>query len=217
MNNDWVNFFGHRCKPEDGGCIVFSGYKSRDGYGQVRYNKNMELAHRASYQIAFGKIPDGSYVCHHCDNPACINPLHIYAGSQQDNMNDKVSRRRQSKGEHRPCSRLTERQIVKIRIDVREYKLIAADYKISVGRVSEIKTGKAWGHISSESVIRGRAVGERHPLSKINDEIAIMIRRDTRTSLAIAKQYGVSESAVSRIKRGITWKHLNANNPAAVN
>lgn len=64
------------------------------GYGLLRYKKKMMLAHRASWLVHNGEIPEGKLVLHHCDNPLCINIKHLYLGTHQDNSDHKIARRR---------------------------------------------------------------------------------------------------------------------------
>lgn len=76
-------------------CWPWLGFKNPKGYGQSSLNDKTMLAHRWSYQHHYGvKIPQNMQVCHSCDNPACCNPLHLYLGTNQDNVNDKMKRGR---------------------------------------------------------------------------------------------------------------------------
>jgi hypothetical protein len=89
------------------------------GYGQIKYKDKMQLAHRVSWQIFYGEIPDGIFVCHKCDNPKCVNPTHLFLGTNQDNMNDMKAKGR-SKGGSPPGelnhqAKLTEENVKKIR------------------------------------------------------------------------------------------------------
>lgn len=76
-----------------GDCLVYPPTK-RDGYGRIRVDGKSWLAHRFSWVLANGPIPEGMYVCHRCDNPPCINPEHLFLGTQTDNMRDMAAKGR---------------------------------------------------------------------------------------------------------------------------
>lgn len=76
-----------------GECWVWTGDRHRQGYG-FWYAGGRQLAHRASYEMANGPVPDGLYILHRCDNPPCVRPDHLYAGTQRQNMLDDLQRRR---------------------------------------------------------------------------------------------------------------------------
>jgi len=77
------------------GCWNYNGYKNDCGYGRLRYKGKKVLVHRLAYQHYVGDIPSTKIICHICDNPACINPEHLYAGTQKDNAQDMTNRNRQ--------------------------------------------------------------------------------------------------------------------------
>ena len=86
------------------GCHIWIGAKKAAGYGTIK-NKGKTLnSHRASYTIYNGEIPHGMMICHKCDNPSCVNPAHLFLGSQSDNIKDAVSKGRlwQQKKTHCP-------------------------------------------------------------------------------------------------------------------
>lgn len=80
------------------GCWEWKGKRNRRGYGQSTFaDKNMRIAHRTMWQFIFGPIPNGLFICHHCDNPPCIRPSHLFLGTHTDNMLDSIIKERFSK------------------------------------------------------------------------------------------------------------------------
>lgn len=75
-------------------CLEWTGRISKDGYGCFVSKKKYYTAHRVAYQICIGDIPRGLFICHKCDNRKCVNPLHLFIGTHQDNMNDMVRKGR---------------------------------------------------------------------------------------------------------------------------
>ena len=86
------------CIDKDTNCWNWTGYLDEDGYGRTTMNGDGMKAHRASYIEYVGMVPKGLLVCHKCDNPACINPLHLFIGTQMDNVRDCVSKGRRFRG-----------------------------------------------------------------------------------------------------------------------
>lgn len=74
------------------GCWEWTASKDRKGYGKFGPTKS---AHRVSYELERGPIPSGLFVCHHCDNPSCVRPSHLFLGTVQDNVDDMISKGRQ--------------------------------------------------------------------------------------------------------------------------
>lgn len=78
-------------------CWLWMGKPDKDGYGKFTLNKKRQRAHRISYKLNIGPIPeDKPQILHHCDNPPCVRPEHLYAGTNKENMRDKVTRNRAS-------------------------------------------------------------------------------------------------------------------------
>ena len=81
-------------------CWIWTPYKDRDGYGQVRFHNKRMLAHRVAWELTNGPIPEGLFVCHNCpggDNPSCVNPAHLWLGTAAENNLDKVHKGRHVK------------------------------------------------------------------------------------------------------------------------
>ena len=137
-----------------GDCWHWTGAKIRTGYGQFQVcigGKKITLkAHRVSAQIAgmftFGMKFDKRLVCHTCDNTSCVNPEHLFLGTDADNAADKAAKGKHPRHYH--PTKLEEDQVRCIRVDSRTRPEIAADYGVSLATVSQIKNGKAWRHLS---------------------------------------------------------------------
>jgi hypothetical protein len=95
---------GRAFKIEETGCVVWSGYRDRDGYGQVRFKGKQCRAHRVAYEQFYGCAPEAKLVCHHCDNPSCLNPEHLFLGSASDNMMDAVIKGRAAQTKKSHCA-----------------------------------------------------------------------------------------------------------------
>lgn len=152
--SDLKRFWGNVDKSS--GCWNWSGGKTRTGYGQFSVNGKNVTAHRTSWEIHFGKIPhDGSYhgicVCHKCDNRGCVNPDHLFLGTNKENRDDMMSKGRGIKGERQGLSRLTESKVREIRNlysggCITQIEL-ASRFEIDQTTVSLVLNRKTWKHI----------------------------------------------------------------------
>lgn len=131
---------------DENGCWITRLEKNKNGYGIIVINKTVWIASRLSYYLHFGPIPDKMFICHHCDNPSCINPDHLYCGTPKKNMEDKVKRGRQHRpiGETNGMAKLTSEQALNILNDKRDNSIIAEELNVSEACIRSVKTGARW-------------------------------------------------------------------------
>ena len=189
-------------KGLDGDCWVWIGSKMNTGYGQINTrNGRVVTAHRFSYQLHKGEIPEGMFICHTCDNRACVNPDHLWLGTPKDNMQDMVRKGRgvsnPVRGSKNHVAKLTEEQAAQIYASTQSMTKLAKQFGVSVSCVLSIKKGLSWSQVT-------QTIGPAHRPRprKLNEEDARSIFRDSRKQSEIAKDYGVHPNMISRIKSG---------------
>lgn len=154
-------FYERVGEKDENGCIHWGLALDSDGYGSVCVSGKAQKAHRVSYYLHKGEIPQGMVVRHTCDVKSCVNPEHLLVGTVQDNADDAVQRNRlhRPKGTLHPNAKLLERDVLAIREMCKRFsyparhrlggvvKFLAEWYGLHAVYVSKIKSREKWGHI----------------------------------------------------------------------
>lgn len=134
----------------EAGCWIWTGTITSRGYGQLLSSNKKIYAHRAAFEAFVGEIPEGMVVCHTCDNVHCVNPDHLFLGTQKDNLQDMKRKGRSTRGERNTQSKLIEENIIDIRslLDAGwTQEQVAKQYNVSRQAIGSIKTGRNWNHV----------------------------------------------------------------------
>lgn len=162
----------------DDGCWPWLRSRNSAGYGHVKLpGRIMRGAHRVAYVLGSGHpIPQGMFVCHHCDNPVCCNPSHLFIGTHQDNVDDKVAKGRQARGERMTAAKLLtaargDRHGSKTHPEKWRRGADRPDARFSVDDVRAIRAEYALGGVTLQEI------GARHGTAK--STVSRLVRRET--------------------------------------
>ncbi len=187
------------------GCWEWQRAKNEKGYAMIRVLRRpygSSSASRVSYLLFCGPLTKGIHVCHHCDNPACVNPTHLFPGTHSDNMNDMKSkgRARCLIGEKSHFSKVNETDVLVIR---RRYsagespKAIGEDYGLTYNGIITIARGIAWAHVPGICPSRGYGKPPKMTEEQLAEAKAL---HDSGLSFKkIAPRYGVVAGTVHRL------------------
>jgi len=180
-------------------CWPWMRGKGTHGYGAFPLHGKMIKAHRMAFYLAYGWLPawqrpEALSVCHKCDNPVCCNPAHLFVASHVENVADRVRKGRTASGDRNGSRTRPDRRAFGKRSG-------AYTHPESVSR----------GAAHSATMLEHAARGESHYLAKLTADQVRQIRQLRRQGMAyqrIADMFGVSFSAVYRIIKGRSWKHI---------
>lgn len=158
-------FFTKFTPSEPTNCWTWLGYKDAKGYGIIKRLGKSYKAHRLSYSIHKGRIPDGLVVCHTCDNPSCVNPNHLWTGTHRENQLDCNNKNRRAKGiRHRSylypeqvprgeasgMSKLSAGNVrfIKQNLKTHTQTYFAKMFNVNQTTIGMILRGKTWKHIT---------------------------------------------------------------------
>jgi hypothetical protein len=126
---------------------------TRNGYGQVFWINKQRSTHRLAWELSTGIDADGLCVCHHCDNPKCANPDHLFIGTSAENTADRTAKGREARGEKANHSDLKERDVIDIRLRCVVgskrfgYTALAKEYGVTPSSIANIIKRKYWTHL----------------------------------------------------------------------
>lgn len=139
------------------GCWEWTSTRTAAGYGVLGVRGRRIYAHRMSFELHHRALDDGEQACHSCDNPPCVNPGHLFAGTQLDNMRDMIRKGRRRpdsvspRGEDHPAAKLTEGKVLAIRAAARSgvtRRELAERYGVSQGCIDGVVSRRKWGHVA---------------------------------------------------------------------
>jgi len=146
-------FWGNVMIGSNDVCWLWIGRKNQNGYGVFDHGGRPHIASRFCYELSHGKLPQNIFVCHSCDNPGCVNPSHLWAGTPKQNVDDCVAKGRNSggnglRGSAASRSKLTEAQARTIKLSRVPAVDLAAEFGVSATAIRKIQSGENWGWLN---------------------------------------------------------------------
>lgn len=196
---------------KDSSCWAWDSNKTVKGYGQIYVGEGQSPvgAHRLSYMIHHGPVPDGMYVCHSCDNPECTNPNHLFLGTPKDNTQDMLTKSREAWGMKSGSRKLTTDQVISIRrayADGESIDILMGIFGVSRSCITDIVTGRRWGKAPGPI---SKPPGKAKKLTpELVMEIYKEIGRGEFTYIEIGSMYKVTEATIRGIGNRTIWAHV---------
>lgn len=217
-----MEFWRNVDMKSDDECWPWKRSLNGKGYGLLQFDpmRTTQKAHRVSYLLTFGAIPERKHVLHRCDNPSCCNPYHLYVGTNSDNAHDRMTRGRQQRGEATARAKLTPKMVREIREEYIEKQTscerLADRYPCNASSIWLVLTYKSWPHVAPE--LRDKIVmrpkvrrGEDAPRSRLTSTQVTEARlrhAQGETIGTLRRDYGVSWTNMRRLLDGRTWSHI---------
>jgi hypothetical protein len=208
-----TRFWSKVNKIEDG-CWEWASNKNNMGYGRFSLGSviGKKLAHRLSYEEANGPIPNGMHICHKCDNPACVNPDHLFAGTRSDNMTDSAKKGRTWN------MRLADASVIALLKDYisgMSREAMGKKYGIATCSVDDFTTGSSrkWlhGKHGCPTFEELQSAKRLKPSAILNAETVLEIRarlENGEQGKDLAAEYGMHKATISDIKLRKIWKDI---------
>jgi HNH endonuclease len=131
----------------ESGCWIWMRAVDEDGYGRIKVKNSNRGAHKRSYEEFVGPVPDGIFVCHRCDIPSCVNPHHLFLGTNRENLEDRDRKGRQARRESHGNSKLSNQlasEIRKLRSEGASLKDLSREFGLRVATVCMVAKGRIW-------------------------------------------------------------------------
>ena len=150
-------FLLHVAPEPNCGCWLWVG-SYRGEYGRLKFDGVTHAAHRLSFEIFNGPIPIGLHVLHRCDVTICVNPAHLFVGTEADNHADKAAKGRSAKGTRNARAKLTDKAVLAIFAAVGRQQDIASRFRVPKATVCHIKSGRQWSSVTGAIFSPSRSV-----------------------------------------------------------